>query len=72
MPEYTVLWAIDVEDADSPEDAARQARETMKRASDPDYIANFFYVFPGRGEALGKLDHSKRMDVDLDEIEGRV
>ena len=40
MPEYTVAWTIQL-DADSPRDAARQAREIQL---DPNSIATFFRV----------------------------
>lgn len=40
MPTYPVVWRIDI-DAESPEEAARQARSIQQ---DPDNIATFFEV----------------------------
>lgn len=46
MPEYLVTWAINL-DADSPEDAAEQARLYQ---TDPDTLATVFYVLEnGKG-----------------------
>ncbi|QIG69183.1 hypothetical protein EVB78_149 [Rhizobium phage RHph_N1_15] len=55
---YFVTWEIDVEDADSPEDAARIAAEIMQR---PGTTANVFKVieFDSTGEAV---------TVDLEEV----
>ena len=46
MPEYFVRWSIELE-ADSPEDAARQAREIQL---DPDSTALVYRVSGPRGE----------------------
>lgn len=60
MREYVVTWRIDIE-ADSPEEAARKAREIQLR---PNSIANVFTVTE-RGAALSRV-------VDLDAREGRI
>ena len=59
MPRYLVQWEIDIEGADSPEDAARQAFAYIQR---PGTSANVFDVIEhdSNGEAIR---------VDLDEID---
>jgi len=60
MAEFLVQWTIDIEAAETPEDAARQAWAHMRR---PDSTANFFMVWPkGRDEEEGT-------SVDLSELE---
>lgn len=60
MREYVVTWRIDIE-ADSPEEAARKAREIQLR---PNSIANVFTVTE-RGAPLSRV-------VDLDACDGRI
>lgn len=54
---YTVTWDIDIE-ADTPEDAARQAREIQLRA---DSIATVFQVYDN--------DAHRTIAIDLTEID---
>ena len=56
MTTYRVVWEIDIE-ADTPADAARQAREIQL---DPTNIASCFHVFKSRG---GELDEAVSIDV---------
>lgn len=51
MPRYLVTWEIDITDAVSPRDAARQAFEIMQR---PGSTATCFKVieYDGGGEAV--------------------
>lgn len=65
MPEYRVVWEIDLE-ADDPEDAARRA---VKIQMNEESTANVFTVTrrtPG-GALTGRT-----VKVDLDEIDGRA
>jgi hypothetical protein len=48
MTSYRVQWEIDV-DADTPEDAARQAFEMMR---DPESIATVFSVRDAQGKSV--------------------
>lgn len=58
MPEYRITWTID-EWADTPEEAARQARA---RLLDPDSIADVFEVTVPMGGTE---------KIDLSELDGR-
>jgi hypothetical protein len=55
MPEYHVIWEIDL-DADSPQEAAKKARAIHR---DPDSLATVFDVTDEAG-------HTER--VDLEEV----
>lgn len=57
MPRYLVTWEIDVLDATTPEDAAREAWETMRRTGS---TANCFTVIDEHGDAV---------NVDLEEAD---
>lgn len=65
MPRYLVTWEIDIEDADSPEDAARQAFAHMQR---PGTSANVFKV--KTRDASGVCQGITT--VDLDELDGET
>ncbi|MFI1401078.1 hypothetical protein [Streptomyces sp. NPDC020681] len=58
MPEYTVAWTTQI-DSDSPEDAARQARQ---KQLDPESTADVFHV-SARG--------SGTVEIDLSALDGR-
>lgn len=57
MPRYFVTWEIEVFDVATPEDAAREAWEHMRR---PGSTANCFTVIDEHGDAV---------HVDLQEVE---
>ena len=61
---YTVTWEIN-EEADSPEEAARQARV---RLLDPNSIADIFEVIDEDPDKPGTL---RTVTVDLSELDGR-
>lgn len=59
MTEYRVTWVIDV-DADTPEDAARKAREYQ---IDPDSTANVFDV------VNREIPEAKPVRIDLQDLD---
>ena len=66
--EYLVRWTIDI-DADTPEDAARQAREYQL---DPDAIVGVFDVAPRHGIHSLAMGGKVFAHIDLDEMDGKV
>jgi hypothetical protein len=59
---YVATWKIDVF-ASSPEEAAREAMR-LKNKHDKDRIDNFF--------TIKDVETQEQVDIDLDEIDGRV
>ncbi|MEW6545090.1 MAG: hypothetical protein AB1411_15960 [Nitrospirota bacterium] len=53
MPDYFVEWEMDIDDAQSPREAAQQAWEAMRR---PDSSANVFTVHDKESGAVYHVD----------------
>lgn len=67
MPEYRVMWEIDI-GADTPVEAARQARAYQR---DPEAIAGVFEVREWKTTKRGGRPAGDPIRVDLDVLDGR-
>jgi hypothetical protein len=64
MPKFTVTWTMDIDDAKSHQDAARQALQIQR---DPESIATVFDVSKHLGAAVRDIK-----EIDLSAIDSRI